>query len=54
MTRKDFVLIAQALSHARADYLTCSIMADYLSGTNPSFRRQTFIKACGHADTGAE
>lgn len=59
MTRKDFQLIDDALRQnwqpiagtdpardaIHADY--CRSMARALAGTNPAFKRDLFLKACG-------
>lgn len=66
MGRGHYKLIAQALresrlkghglSSASAKYIrgqwltTCGKMADALAVTNPSFRRETFLAACGVSD----
>jgi hypothetical protein len=60
MGRGHFKLIAQALRQskdyqsgrpAHAQWLaTVYDMADALATTNPSFRRETFLAACGVSD----
>ena len=57
MTRKDFQLIADAITETRALEPTGSpeavlalitdIFADKLAGTNPAFDRDRFLTACG-------
>lgn len=59
MTRKDFVLLAQALKNSApgagildsARHLqyarTCAFVADILATTNPRFDRARFLTACG-------
>ena len=59
MTRKDYELIAQAISGMKDAYdgedwtingamhpFACKL-ADALEGTNPRFNREMFLKACG-------
>jgi hypothetical protein len=55
MTRKDYVLIAEALARAdrpyaegRAQHRTdCEAIADALAQDNPRFDRERFLKAAG-------
>ncbi len=58
MTRKDYVLIAEALKKARptpSDYNSAhvqfradvTLIADALANDNPRFDRERFLKACG-------
>ena len=59
MTRKDYELIAQAISEMKdaytgedwtingAMYPFASKLSDALEGTNPRFNRELFLKACG-------
>jgi hypothetical protein len=60
MTRKDFELIAAALKASRVDRptdsmivqhrFTCRIMADDLARTNPGFKPDRFMEACGYQE----
>ena len=45
MTRKDFQLIADALSEAQADVKTVYIMSEALKKTNDQFDRKKFFDA---------
>lgn len=55
MSRKDFVLIAEAIRFARkdagGDYKAVDIVAQRLgwalTDSNPQFDRERFLKACG-------
>lgn len=59
MTRKDYILIAEALKEARAEALALRAgagvgvtiaavrLADALARDNPRFDRERFLKACG-------
>jgi hypothetical protein len=54
MTKKDYELIARVLLTARNDWLsdeTTDTMsedfADELAKTNPRFKRDVFLRACG-------
>ncbi len=47
MTRKDFVAIAKVLDASGADRALCERMADMLANTNPRFKREVFLRACG-------
>lgn len=58
MTRKDYVLIADALKHAAACdpgtegggiYRAAVCIADALAADNPRFDRARFLQACGVA-----
>ena len=45
MTRKDFVLIAEALVEAKANIIQVNIIAKALKKTNPRFDRDRFVLA---------
>lgn len=56
MTRKDYVLIAEALASARpldgataasVHWQACHAMCDALAADNPRFDRERFLKAAG-------
>jgi hypothetical protein len=59
MTRKDYILIAEALKAARAEATAVAMRAavgvtiaavhisDVLARDNPRFDRECFLKACG-------
>jgi hypothetical protein len=57
MTRKDYVLIAEALASVRNEYADapmrnthtdcCEAVADALARDNARFDRARFLKACG-------
>lgn len=62
MTRKDYVLLAEALKYAKPDYVPdsltnlarreqwerdCTKIAAALRGENPRFDNERFAKACG-------
>lgn len=51
MTRKDFELIAGAIrdistKDQKAGQIAGEVFANKLQGTNPSFNKQRFLKAC--------
>lgn len=48
MTRKDYVLIANALRDSHAPIGVIESVADGLAGENPRFDRERFIKAATH------
>lgn len=63
MTRKDYVLIAEAMAFAinslsDVQFEKCNagwersiiVLADYLQADNPNFDRQKFISACKSND----
>ncbi len=66
MTRKDYVLIAEALKNARPDphgttisrhrydgwHVSACALADALANDNPRFDRERFLKACGAESSG--
>lgn len=59
MTRKDYVLLAQALKQCKTDFSNrnldhdaqhkadCNYIAAALAAENPRFDRARFLKACG-------
>lgn len=55
MTRKDYVMLAEALASARDGYSQpnaqhtrdCEAIADRLAADNARFDRARFLKACG-------
>lgn len=64
MTKKDFILIANAIATTRAAYRpawnpnlfralddTAIVLAHDIAQTNPMFNRKTFLKACGVSDS---
>jgi hypothetical protein len=50
LTRQHFEFIAKVISEIAADDIratTCMRFADNLQATNPNFKWDTFVKACG-------
>lgn len=59
MTRKDYILLANALASAKPEYVPtaspfneqwrddCEAVADALAADNARFERERFLKACG-------
>lgn len=51
MTRKDYIIIAEAINKAETEAESKTsvayVLADALQKDNPLFDRQKFIKACG-------
>ena len=47
MTKKDYILIAEALKKAEASEYTIKCIADTLQKDNPRFNYKTFWLACG-------
>jgi len=52
MTKKDFILIAKAIANTQGigkneKLLVALTFSDAFAGTNPSFKREVFLAACG-------
>lgn len=47
MTRQHFQFIADVLRQYNADRNLCELFAKNLARTNPGFKEEAFMKACG-------